>query len=111
MAAPTLVSGGETTDTDRHEAHPDSNLGEWNGVDDLMTYARARAKARRTASFRLRRQERRLTARARLRPLDNDELARLAAARTELQARGDGRPWPRTWRRSHTPAARIPRAA
>jgi hypothetical protein len=68
-------------------------------VDDPDIFQRAKARARRTATVRLRRQERRLSVQAQWRPLLTGELVRLAAIRTELLARRTGSPWPRTWSR------------
>jgi hypothetical protein len=67
-------------------------------VDQVDIFQQARAKARRTATVRLRRQERRLSIQAQWRPLLTAELARLAAIRTELKARTLGATWPRTWK-------------
>jgi hypothetical protein len=66
-------------------------------VDQVDIFQAARAKARRTGTIRLRRQERRLSIQAQWRPLLTVELIRLAAARTELRARTLGHHWPRTW--------------
>jgi hypothetical protein len=53
-------------------------------------YRRARSRARRTPSFLLRRRARRLVARAAAHRPHTDELAELAAVRTELVARSRG---------------------
>ena len=71
-------------------------------MDEVDIFQQARAKARRTATVRLRRQERRLSLQAQWRPLLTPELARLAAIRTELRARTLGTTWPRTWRVVHS---------
>lgn len=57
---------------------------------DTDAYRRARTRARRTMTFWLRRQERRLLAELRHRYPTTPELARLAALRAELRVR-DGR--------------------
>jgi hypothetical protein len=63
-------------------------------------YEQARTRARRTPTFRLRRQEQQLGDDARRRRLGPRELARLAAVRSELRARSDAEPWlRRRWRR------------
>jgi hypothetical protein len=59
--------------------------------DIVAAYRGARARARRTATVRLRRQERQAWA-AVLRQLDESRLASLAAVRDELQARGEKLP-------------------
>ena len=59
-------------------------------LDELAIYQRARTRARRTPTFRLRRQVRHLAVRARQRRLGAVEAARLAAVRTELRIRGLG---------------------
>jgi head-tail adaptor len=56
-------------------------------VQDTEVYQRARDKARRTITIRLRWQEQRITAALRHRPPTAAELARLAALRSELRIR------------------------
>jgi hypothetical protein len=59
-------------------------------VQETEIYRHARAKARRTLSYRLYRRERRIISNARQRLLTGTELARLAAIRSEIQARRAG---------------------
>jgi hypothetical protein len=79
-------------------------------MEVVDSYQQARTRARRTSAFRLRRQERRLGDLACRRRLDTGELARLAAVRSELRARGTGEPWPRRlWHRRSSHLATAPR--
>jgi hypothetical protein len=94
---PTLAKRLENRNTHHHEEQLNRNQGEWIRVQHVDIFQTARAKARRTGTIRLRRQERRLSIQAQWRPLLTTELIRLAAARTELRARTLGRTWPRTW--------------
>jgi hypothetical protein len=55
---------------------------------DHVVYQQARTKARRTSTFRLRRQEQRLVVHVRARRPTDVQLAHLAALRSELRARG-----------------------
>jgi len=58
-------------------------------------YRQAQARARRTPTARLRRIEREIVAKARLAHPGDRDLARLAAARSELRQRDQARSW---WR-------------
>jgi hypothetical protein len=85
--APTaLVGRPGAADTDR--AFTDRSPTKEGNVQDTEVYQRARAKARHTMTFRLRRQERCLTSALRTRQPTAAELARLAALRSELHVRG-----------------------
>jgi hypothetical protein len=57
-------------------------------MQDQDVYQRARVRARRTTTFRLRRQEHRLVVHAHTQRPTSTQLARLAAVRSELRARG-----------------------
>jgi hypothetical protein len=70
----------------RTHAYPTSSV----SADEAELYRLARAKARRTLTFRLRRQERRIVARARITRPSRVELIRLGAVRSELQVRSTG---------------------